>query len=313
VSWAQTIGPSAAALVTHILQTYPHPEDGYRKCMALIRTSKKYGPARVDAACRRAIAIGSPNRKSVEMILKRGLENAPVPTPSDEPQLTLHHENVRGSTYLKLHAMADAVRELLTTAPGSAMSFEEKLGLVVEREWTDRENRRLARRLKDAKLGTNACLEDVWCEPARGLDKDVVRSLATCQWVRAKQNVIAIGATGVGKSFLKTSGNSGGGAGNRTLKDGISQHGDAAGLLSVGFENPLPFGWSVSPRGSRSVPPNRPSSWRDFGDTLGTSRGTSAAAIRAARGSTTRPRLRSDDDCCGPHSDGKRRGPFVDR
>ena len=82
------------------------------------------------------------------------------------------------------------------------MSFEEKLGLVVEREWTDRENRRLARRLKDAKLGTDACLEDVWCEPARGLDKDVVRTLATCQWVRAKQNVIAIGATGVGKSFL---------------------------------------------------------------------------------------------------------------
>jgi DNA replication protein DnaC len=103
---------------------------------------------------------------------------------------------------LKLHAMADALRELLASAPGSEMSFEEKLGLVVEREWTDRENRRLARRLKEAKLGMSACLEDVWCEPGRGLDKAVVRSLATCQWVRAKQNVIAIGATGVGKSFL---------------------------------------------------------------------------------------------------------------
>jgi|HubBroStandDraft_1064217.scaffolds.fasta_scaffold24541_2 DNA replication protein DnaC len=103
---------------------------------------------------------------------------------------------------LKLHAMADALRELLVSAPGSEMSFEEKLGLVVEREWTDRENRRLARRLKEAKLGMSACLEDVWCEPGRGLDKAVVRSLATCQWVRAKQNVIAIGATGVGKSFL---------------------------------------------------------------------------------------------------------------
>jgi DNA replication protein DnaC len=103
---------------------------------------------------------------------------------------------------LKLNAMADAVRELLIAAPGSAMSFEEKLGLVVDREWTDRENRRLARRLKDAKLGTSACLEDVWAEPGRGLDKAVVRSLATCQWVRAKQNVIAIGATGVGKSYL---------------------------------------------------------------------------------------------------------------
>ena len=104
---------------------------------------------------------------------------------------------------LKLNAMATAVRELLTMAPGKGMSFEEKLGLVVEREWTDRENRRLARRLKEAKLGMSACLEDVWCEPGRGLDKDVVRSLATCQWVRAKQNVITIGATGVGKSFLK--------------------------------------------------------------------------------------------------------------
>src|ERR1700722_4999100 len=103
---------------------------------------------------------------------------------------------------LKLYAMADAVRELLATAPGNGMTFDEKLGLVVERQGTDRENRRLARRLKEAKLGTSACLEDVWCEPGRGLDKDVVRSLATCQWIRAKQNVIAIGATGVGKSFL---------------------------------------------------------------------------------------------------------------
>jgi transposase len=100
VSWAETIGPSAAALVTHILETYPHPEDGYRKCMALIRTGKKYGPARVDAACRRALAIGSPNRKSVEMILKKGLDQAPSPTTSEEPQpLLLHHENVRGSAY----------------------------------------------------------------------------------------------------------------------------------------------------------------------------------------------------------------------
>jgi transposase len=99
VSWAETIGPSAAALVTHILATYPHPEDGYRKCMALIRTSKTYGAARVDAACARALAIGSPNRKSVEMILKKGLDRAPIPVAIDAPQLLLHHENVRGSGY----------------------------------------------------------------------------------------------------------------------------------------------------------------------------------------------------------------------
>jgi DNA replication protein DnaC len=114
----------------------------------------------------------------------------------------IDEQTIQKLCHLKLHGMADAVRELLSAAPGHGMSFEEKLALVVEREWADRENRRLARRLKEAKLVSNACLEDVWCEPGRGLDKDVIRSLATCQWVRSKQNVIAIGATGVGKSFL---------------------------------------------------------------------------------------------------------------
>jgi transposase len=99
VSWAETLGPSAAALVTHILETYPHPEDGYRKCMALIRTAKKYGSVRVDAACGRALASGSPTRKSVEMILRRGLERAPIPGAIEEPTLPVHHENVRGSEY----------------------------------------------------------------------------------------------------------------------------------------------------------------------------------------------------------------------
>jgi DNA replication protein DnaC len=111
-------------------------------------------------------------------------------------------ETIQKLIELKLATMATAVRELEQTAPGNALSFEEKLGLVVDREWADRQNRRLRRRLKEAKLGSDASLEDVWCEPARGLDRAVVRSLATCKWVLAHQNVIAIGATGVGKSYL---------------------------------------------------------------------------------------------------------------
>lgn len=114
----------------------------------------------------------------------------------------IHEETIQKLLELKLRAMAEAVRELLTSPPGNKLSFEEQLGLLVEREWTDRRNQQLARRLKQAKLGMSACLEDVWCEPTRGLDKATVRSLATCQWVRAKQNVIAVGATGVGKSYI---------------------------------------------------------------------------------------------------------------
>jgi DNA replication protein DnaC len=98
--------------------------------------------------------------------------------------------------------MAQGLRELIASAPGDKLSFEEQLGLLVDREWTERKNTLLARRIKQAKLGMSACLEDVWCEPGRGIDKATVRALATCQWVRASQNVIALGATGVGKSYM---------------------------------------------------------------------------------------------------------------
>jgi DNA replication protein DnaC len=113
-----------------------------------------------------------------------------------------HEETIQKLIELKRVAMVQALRELLAGPPGHGLSFEEQLGLLVDREWTYRHTRRLARRLKEAKLGMAACLEEVWCDAARGLDQAVVRALATCQWVRAQQNVIAIGATGVGQSYL---------------------------------------------------------------------------------------------------------------
>src|SRR5262249_42567190 len=103
---------------------------------------------------------------------------------------------------LKLPHMADALRKALDRAAGSALTVEECVGLMVDREWTERENRRIGRRIKDAKLGMQACVEDLWCDPARGLDKAVMRSLGACGWVRAHQNVIVIGMTGTGKSYV---------------------------------------------------------------------------------------------------------------
>ena len=114
----------------------------------------------------------------------------------------INEETMKKLLELRLHAMADALRELIDKPPGNKLSFEEQIGLLVDREWTDRQNRQLARRLKQAKLGMSACLEDVRCDAARGIDRSVIRSLATCQWIRSKQNVIAIGQTGVGKSYL---------------------------------------------------------------------------------------------------------------
>ena len=103
-----------------------------------------------------------------------------------EETLTKLHE-------MRLASMALAVRELMDSAPGHQLSFEEKLGIVVDREWTDRDNRRLARRLKEAKLATRASLDNVLCDPERGVDKATIRQLATCQWVKAKHNVRKFG------------------------------------------------------------------------------------------------------------------------
>ena len=112
-------------------------------------------------------------------------------------------ETVQKLVGMKLTAMAQAFRDLLTQAPGSQMSFAEQAALMVDREWTDRENRRLARLTKAAKLSvSDASLENVWCDPARGIDKAVVRDLATGKWIQNKQNVIVVGKTGVGKTFF---------------------------------------------------------------------------------------------------------------
>jgi transposase len=99
VAWAETLGPAAGQVAEAIMTARRHPEYGYRSCLALMRTSKRYGVARTEAACRRALAIGSPTRKSVEMILARGLDRAPASSNEEAPRPPVAHENIRGGGY----------------------------------------------------------------------------------------------------------------------------------------------------------------------------------------------------------------------
>jgi DNA replication protein DnaC len=114
----------------------------------------------------------------------------------------LNEETIQKLMDMKLHAMAAMLREMTTSPPADGLSIEERIGMLVDREWGARENKRLDRLLKEARVPAGACVEDLACDPARGVDKALARSLASCQWVRAKQNVIVLGATGVGKTFL---------------------------------------------------------------------------------------------------------------
>ncbi|MEQ9153209.1 MAG: IS21-like element helper ATPase IstB [Parvibaculum sp.] len=104
---------------------------------------------------------------------------------------------------MRLHGMLDAWREQQSTTSTSKLSFDERFALLVDAEELYRENRRLTRYMREAKLRiANACIEDVDFAAGRNLDRAVVRQLASCRWITEQQNVTVTGATGVGKTYL---------------------------------------------------------------------------------------------------------------
>jgi len=103
---------------------------------------------------------------------------------------------------LRFFGMLNALNEQMDIPNIEELSFEERLGLMVDREMTDRENRRLKTRLNKAKLRQNACVEDVDFRHRRGLEKSSFMQLASCQWIKEHNNVLIVGPTGVGKTYL---------------------------------------------------------------------------------------------------------------
>jgi DNA replication protein DnaC len=104
---------------------------------------------------------------------------------------------------LRLDAMARVWAEQQKSTDIAKLAFDERFGLLVDAECLFRENRRLGRLLKEARLKIGeACVEDIDYPPRRELDKAVVRQLATCRWVQEHQNVTITGATGVGKTYV---------------------------------------------------------------------------------------------------------------
>lgn len=104
---------------------------------------------------------------------------------------------------MRLHAMAQAWAEQSAHADHAALSFDERLGLLIDAEWMTRENKRVQRALKEAKLRlSHASIEGIEYAARRELDKAVIRQLASCRWIAEHQVVIITGATGVGKTYL---------------------------------------------------------------------------------------------------------------
>lgn len=114
----------------------------------------------------------------------------------------LIHPTIDKLNSMRLTGMAKAFRAQLESPDIHNLPFEDRLALIVDMEFMERENRQLVTRLKGARLRQNAVLEDLDTKASRGIDRPLLASLATCQWVKKRHNLLITGATGVGKTWL---------------------------------------------------------------------------------------------------------------
>ena len=128
----------------------------------------------------------------------------------------LHQHTMEQLRTLKLTGMLDALEQQLVQPQTHDLCFDERLALLVEREVLHRENRRLARLLKAARLRVNACVEDIDYRHPRGLEKSRMAALASCDWIRQSHNLCITGSTGCGKTWLACA------LGNQACRQGLA-------------------------------------------------------------------------------------------
>ena len=107
----------------------------------------------------------------------------------------LNQQTIEKLHAMKLHGMADAFHTQLETTDAGQLSFEERFALLVDQQWLWKENRALARRLRFAHLKERGVIEDIDYQHPRGLDRKLMRTLATSEWVRQHHNLLLLGPT----------------------------------------------------------------------------------------------------------------------
>jgi DNA replication protein DnaC len=131
----------------------------------------------------------------------------------------LNQQTIEKLYAMRMRGMADGFTQQQEDPQSTQLSFEERFALLVDRQWTWRQNRALERRLRDGRLQGPACIEDIDFRAARGLDKQVVRPLIQdSDWVRHHQHIFLIGPTGIGKTFLARA------FGQKACRDGFTAY-----------------------------------------------------------------------------------------
>jgi DNA replication protein DnaC len=131
----------------------------------------------------------------------------------------LNQQTIEKLYAMRMRGMADGFTQQQEDPQSTQLSFEERFALLVDRQWNWRENRALERRLREGRLQGPACIDDIDFRAARGLDKQVVRSLLhDSDWVRRHQHIFLVGPTGIGKTFLARA------FGQKACRDGFTAY-----------------------------------------------------------------------------------------
>lgn len=131
----------------------------------------------------------------------------------------LNQQTIEKLYTMRMRGMAEAFTHQQEDPQTMQLSFEERFALLVDRHWNWLQNRALERRIRDARLQGPACMEDIDFRAARGLDKQVVRSLIhDSDWVRRHQHIFLVGPTGIGKTFLARA------FGQKACRDGFTAY-----------------------------------------------------------------------------------------
>ncbi len=206
-------------LISRALDARRHPEQAYRTCLGLLGLAKRYSPERLEAACQRANTAGICSYKGVHNILKNKLDQLPLEPGTDQPLAAARQHSRRTLlplrslpmltqplleklSQLRLAAFRQALEEQLQNPQYAELSFEERLGLLVDIELTRRANNRLRRRIKSAQFPLQATIADLDLSAGRGLKRAQILELAQGEWVRRHLNLLVLGATGAGKTYL---------------------------------------------------------------------------------------------------------------
>lgn len=220
--WANTVGPNTAETVQFFLTSGKEAEQGFKACASLTKLGSRYGTKRLEDACERVLRLTSmPTIRNISALCKASLERK-----EEAPQEVRKegsHGITRGAAYyrkggsavnnpstiqqlrdMKFSAMANELElQLRDPAPYAQVSFDDRLGLLVNAEWNRRQANKLKRRICDARLDIpSATPEGIEYYEDRKLDKAEMVRFATCGYIDEEHHIILKGATGSGKTYL---------------------------------------------------------------------------------------------------------------